>query len=454
MIALLASLALGGTLTTVEPEPARTLITNVAVLGTDGSLEGIHDVVLADGKIEALLPVGDGWDVPVERTVDGSGATLLPGLIDAHVHLSSAYVVPGKLRLPSPRENLDQMLFWGVTTVLDLDSDRDALDGYRERIESGRWSGPAMLGSGRPFTAVGGHPISTKRAVFGGPIVRMATAKHAHQVATSDDVDDGLAREGASGFTKVMLDELPDGTPVIRDEALARLRVGATALGDTLIAHAGTPADLQRALDLPVDALAHLPYAGEVSPSQLDGLVERHIPAMPTLGVWLAAGLTHEGRPLDGALEAAAMTAKQRKDLGRAAMGKGALDHPGLAPWADALVAGDAQRAENARKLYDGGATLLVGSDSPGMGWLGGAALHREIALWVEAGIPREAVLSAVTWENSRFLDEDARYGAVKPGWEADLLLVEGDPTQDLGALQAIRELWVDGRRVTRTPAE
>ena len=69
----------------VDALPVRTLITNVGVLGTDGSLSGIHDVVLADGKIEAVLPVGEGWGVPVESTVDGSGATLLPGLVDVHV---------------------------------------------------------------------------------------------------------------------------------------------------------------------------------------------------------------------------------------------------------------------------------------------------------------------------------------------------------------------------------
>lgn len=452
-LSLLTSLALAGPLVSVEAEPVRTLITNVGVLGTDGALAGIHDVVLAEGKIDAVLPVGEGWGVPVERTIDGSGATLLPGLIDAHVHLSSTYAMPDRVRIPRAQVNLEQFLYWGVTTVLDLSEDRKTIESHRKNLASGRWSGPNIYASGMPFAPPSGHPISTVRAMFPGLLTRLATRGTTHAVATSDQVDRGLAQEGASGFTKVMIDSLPGDAPVIADEPLQRLRVGATALDDTLIAHVGQPQDVVRAVALPVDAFAHLPWGGVLEDSHLQDIVDADIEAVATLSVWEAVARVREGQPWDTPLERESLTSAQCADLDRAL--RGPLKTSGrLDAWADTLVAERETRNENVRRLYDAGGDILVGSDSPMIGLAAGAGTHHELALLHAAGLPREAVLSAVTWENSRFLQDDARFGAVRTGWEADLLLVEGDPTQDLGALQAIRELWVDGRRVDRATAE
>ncbi|MCO4747020.1 MAG: amidohydrolase family protein [Proteobacteria bacterium] len=450
MILLLAALAAAAPLVEVESEPVRTLITNVAVLGPDGRLTGIHDVVLAEGKVAELLPVGRGWDVPVERTVDGSGATLMPGLVDLHVHLSSTYAVPGKLRIPKPADTLDQLLYWGVTTVLDLSESRERMDTYSARIAQGKQAGPALYASGRPFAAPGGHPRSTVLAMYPGFLVRLATKGTTHEVATSGDVDGALAAEGASGFTKVVLDALPGESPTLGDEAAQRLRLGATALGDRLIAHVGQPADVQRALELPVDALAHLPWAGALTDAQVAALVDQRIPVTPTLAVYEANGLLHAQRPLDGQLERESLTRPQQRDLDRVIAGKAPVKGE-LEPWMGALLGEQDTRQSNARRLYDAGATLLVGSDSPITGLAAGAGTHRELEALVRAGVPIEYVLSAVTWENARFLDPDGEFGAVLPGWQADLLLVDGDPTEDLSALQDIRELWVDGLRVTRT---
>ena len=120
--------------------------------------------------------------------------------------------------------------------------------------------------------------------------------------------------------------------------------------------------------------------------------------------------------------------------------------------WSEDLATARDQRGANLRLLRDEDVTLLVGSDSPNLGLPAGSGLHVELAELVDAGLTRSQVLRAATWDNSRFLDPDATFGAVRPGWEADLLLVEGDPTVDLRALEQIVALWTDGKRVERNP--
>ena len=95
---------------------------------------------------------------------------------------------------------------------------------------------------------------------------------------------------------------------------------------------------------------------------------------------------------------------------------------------------------------------LLVGSDSPGLGLAAGPATHRELALLVAAGMTPSEALSAATQHNHRFLDPNADAGLVEVGWDADLLLVRGDPTNDITATTEIAAVWVDGRLVERTP--
>ena len=92
-------------------------------------------------------------------------------------------------------------------------------------------------------------------------------------------------------------------------------------------------------------------------------------------------------------------------------------------------------------------------TDSPMVGLAAGASIHHELEALHRAGLPISDVLSAATWENARFVDPDGKFGAVRTGWEADLLLVDGDPTVDLASLRAIEMIWTDGRQVTRRGA-
>src|SRR5690606_27344992 len=139
---------------------------------------------------------------------------------------------PGRLRVPNMRRNAEDMLYAGTTTALDLAVERDVMDRFNDRIARGRRVGPTLYRSGKPYTAPGGHPVSSIRASFPNVLVRFATAGLAHEVQTADDVDRAVLRQGQTGFKKVMLDAIPSDAPRLSDEAAARLALAARALGD------------------------------------------------------------------------------------------------------------------------------------------------------------------------------------------------------------------------------
>jgi len=108
---------------------------------------------------------------------------------------------------------------------------------------------------------------------------------------------------------------------------------------------------------------------------------------------------------------------------------------------------------DNMMRLRRAGVTILVGSDSQGGGIFPGASLHRELAHLVSAGLTPGEAIRAATLDSATYLanGEPIEFGAVRVGLKADLLLVEGDPTQDITRLQDIREVILGGTPVVRT---
>ena len=79
-----------------------------------------------------------------------------------------------------------------------------------------------------------------------------------------------------------------------------------------------------------------------------------------------------------------------------------------------------------------------------------GPGVHRELQLWVEAGIPPAAALQGATYNSARFLHADQRIGLIRKGFEANLLLVDGNPLQDISATERISTVFFKGERVNR----
>ena len=93
---------------------------------------------------------------------------------------------------------------------------------------------------------------------------------------------------------------------------------------------------------------------------------------------------------------------------------------------------------------------MVTGSDAGNALVFHGPTVHRELQLWVDAGIPPAVALQAATWNAARLLHAEQRIGLVQPGHNANLLVVDGDPTRDIGATERISMVVLKGERVRR----
>jgi imidazolonepropionase-like amidohydrolase len=101
-------------------------------------------------------------------------------------------------------------------------------------------------------------------------------------------------------------------------------------------------------------------------------------------------------------------------------------------------------------RAYHAGVVLVTGSDAGNVLVFHGPTVQHELRLWVEAGIPVEVALRAATVNAARALDSEKRFGSIEKGKDATLLVVDGNPLQDIKALEAISFVMLKGERVDR----
>lgn len=379
---------------------------------------GVATVVVRDGRIEAVgadVDVPDGYDV-----VDGGGRTLLPGLIDAHVHAW------GDAQRDAAR--------FGVTTALDLHGMVERLPALREQRESLADTGQADLwASGYAVTAPGGHGTQ-----YGFPVPT---------IDDGTDVDAFIAAridEGAD-FIKLIVEDLSTyrtdrSLPTLTGEQVEAVIAAAHARDRLAVAHVSTLEHGRQAVAAGADGLVHIFADAAVDEAFVAAVRERDAFVVPTLSVRASISGGGEGRALaeDPRLQPM-LTAEQTASLAaRFGGGAGRGDRPD-------------HSIENVRRLHAAGVTILAGTDALNPGTAHGVSMHGELALLVRAGLdPGEALAAATSLPAQRFGLDDR--GRIAPGMRADLLLVEGDPLADIAATRAIASVWKNGYRVERDP--
>lgn len=365
-------------------------ITNVKVFDGNALTEE-RTVVIDHGVIsEATM---------AEMTVDGQHGTLLPGFIDCHVHLSSL-------------ANLEQGTQWGVTTMLDMGSQSMAVtDSLRHR------HGLADIrGAGNVASAPGGLAITS----MGYPASSAVTDPADASRFVADRIADG------ADYIKVIVED-PEviGSAVLDETTIAALVEAAHQAGLKVIAHVTSVAAFILAADAGVDVLTHAPLDADIDDTQAHSIATRDIVSVPTLiAMRTVAGIAEmstrrraSGLDVDYAHARATVSAFHRVGVPIMA---GTDAYQGSAP------------STNVRLQH---------------GEVFGKALHEELGLLVEAGLtPVEALRAATVLPADYFGFTDR--GVIEPGRRADLLLVEGDPTQDITATGAIRSVWVAGVQV------
>lgn len=387
-------------------------------------------VVIAGGRIQAVEPGAAPTPVKGARRIDGRGRYLLPGLVDMHVHVWDEAELPAYLA-------------HGVTTVRNASGMPFLLE-FADAIRAGRLTGPELITTG---------PILNGR----GP-----NTQANHQIVeTAAEGRDAVFAQHAQGYRhlKVYSNLNPETYRAIRRAAreLGLSIMGHTPEGARQLDVAGAPTFEMAFRDILRDGWVSIEHVESIVWHALgDRLDARAMCA-------LAAEIAASGVPVTPTLLA-------HHNLVRVARSQGAflqrpgvelmnpfiaqLEQPMYQHWASqpptSRDAHDAFYAEATRCLHEQGVTLLAGSDAGIFVNIPGLSLLEELELLRGADISPWEVLATATRNPAQVLGRAARAGQVAVGFEADLLLLGGNPLDDLGALRQLEGLVVDGVRRDR----
>lgn len=439
-----------------DSAPAALLIENAAVLDVaTGELVPARDVLLRGDRIDAVGPART-LSVPAEAgRIDARGATLLPGLVDMHGHVFADPAPPWQLNVPNPEAVLRSYLYSGVTTVLDpADASGDAFT-RRDRIRGGDLLGPRVYATGPPLTAPGGHPVALVKIAAPAWISWYLASQAGFQIDSPEAgraAVDTLASEGAD-FIKVIVDRVPSDVPRLGPTEVRAIVETARARGLRVVAHIGSSEDALLSGRAGVAAWVHGVYTERIPERDIAELASFGIPMVATLEVFDSYARMPSGLRAPTRLERESAPAEVLSAFEEIPEDSTLLDNFG--EWLAMVERNREHARENLRRLRAAGVTILAGSDTQS-GVFPGPGLHRELALLEEVGMSPAEVIRAATLDSARFLSdsEEPDFGRVVPGARADLLLVSGDPRQDLAALSRIREVIVGGVRLHREPLQ
>jgi imidazolonepropionase-like amidohydrolase len=418
-VALLAAAASDGA--TQQPDHAVILLQPDRVFDGTVMRSGWSVLVRGDRIIGFGAALTSGVP-PDARRIPLPGMTLLPGLIDAHSHLllhpynetswdDQVLAEPLSLRVARAVGHARRSLEAGFTTLRDLGTEGadDADAGIRDAIDQGIVSGPRLQIANRAIVATGSY----------GPR-GLDPRWQAPQGAEEADGLDGVTRvtraqigRGAD-WVKVYADyrwgPASEARPTFTQDELGKIVEVARSSGRPVVAHASTAEGMRRAVLAGVETIEH----GDGGTAEVFRLMaQRGVALCPTL-----------------------------------AAGEAVRQYRGWRKGVDAEPAQITDKRASFRRALAARVTICNGSDA-GVFAHGGNA--RELELMVEYGLPTLDALKAATSVNARLLHLEDRLGAVRVGYLADLVAVEGDPTLRIADLRKVRLVMKNGE-VVRAP--
>jgi imidazolonepropionase-like amidohydrolase len=419
----------GQDLPKVHPRPI-VIIGGTIIDGSGAPARRNDAIVIQDGRIKAMgLPAGR--KAPKDaRLIDASGKWILPGLIDAAVHLSQTGGLDARPDLlpdpagrnPSsifadirraPAPYLRAYLCAGVTAVLNIGGPPWTFD----------------LRSGRANDALSPRIATT------GPVLAMS-APSALQAPGDEGFWTSNDTAGAAALVERLASSTPDLVavridastgPVHADTGFATKVVAAAhARKLRAVIEASTLGELRVALDAGADAVISRVFE-ELDGELLQRIVTRHTIVIPAMVV---SESYRQVLARDAAVADVETACAPPSTLG-SLTAITSLNHDSIQV---ALSPAGSLEGEqrNVKRLVDAGATVVAGSGAGELRVLHGSSLHREFALMAGAGLtPMQIILSA-TRDAARLIGRQADVGRIKEGMAGDLVLLEADPLADI----------------------
>jgi imidazolonepropionase-like amidohydrolase len=408
--------------------PGALVFKNANLFDTETMTSRPHTTVVINGRRITAVGPDTQVQIPAQaEVIDAGGRVLLPGLWDMHVHLFGG---DGLMHIAA-----------GVTDVRDLGNDTEQLLALRRKFDDGTSIGPhvlmAALIDGRgPYTGPTKNLVDTEeeaRAIIDEAaklgyvqikiyssikpelVPKIVELAHSRGLRVSGHVP---AFMSAEQFVRAGVDEIQHTNFLFLNFLFDTVKDTRTPLRFTAVAEHAAELDLQ----------------SEQVKSFVQLLRARKIVVDPTVSIF--EGM-FTGRPGTVSPDFAAVADRLPPQVRRSLL-SGGLPVP----------AGRDQRYRDSfqallkmvKTLYDAGVPIVAGTDSTA-----GFALHRELELYVAAGIPAPRVLQIATLGAARVMKRDAELGSIAPGKLADLILVDGDPAAHISDIRRVTTVVKDG---------
>lgn len=416
--------------------PSAMLFRDVNVVSMERpQVDARRDVLVQDGRIARIGAAGSVQAPPEAQVVDGRGRYLMPGLAEMHAHLPAP---------PREAESYDVLLLYlahGITTIRGMLGHPWHLE-LRERLARHEVLGPRLYTAGPSFN--GQSAPTVERAVA---MVREQKAAGYDFLklhpGLSREVFDAIAREaGEAGISfegHVSEDVGVHRALDARQRAIDHLDGYMQALGD--------PQCLERAGAIGIFGLA---VAHCADPARIPELVEHTraagtwmVPTQILLEQWALP-------PGDAELKARPVMrylSPQTVSRWRSALGNFVGANPPSREDAQRFLE---LRRELIRQMHRAGVPIALGSDAPQVFNAPGDSALEELHLYTQIGLSPFDALRTATVNPARFFGAADRFGAVREGLEADLLLVEANPLEDVRAVRRLAGVMARGRWVPR----
>jgi imidazolonepropionase-like amidohydrolase/ABC-type multidrug transport system permease subunit len=434
------------------------LIRGARIFVGDGKVIESGAILIRGGKIVEVYE-GEGPDPKTVKAtpIEAAGKTVLPGLIDVHVHL----VAPGGFYAdmtqynPEPHmlRNLAAYLYSGVTAVRSVGDPLEIVLKVRSTVNSGEKLGAELFTCGPLFTAQGGHGTEYFKEMPAN-IREQAEAQFTRLPTSADEARrqvDELKRSNVDCVKAVL--EAGGGSRVFNrlDSAIFQaIAQESHAQQLPLAVHTGDVRDVTDAVQASADSIEHGSFREAIPEGLFAEMVSKKIFYDPTLSVGeafrdFAAGntdllkrsLVQQVGPTDLIENTEKEVASKDVEAIRENIARFPFD----------LETG----TQNLLRAYKNGVMLVTGSDAGNFLVLHGPTVQHELALWVRAGIPPAVALQGATYNAARLLRAENHIGSIRRGNDADLLVVDGNPIEDIGAVERISIVFFKGEQLDRS---
>jgi imidazolonepropionase-like amidohydrolase len=354
-------------------------------------------IIVHDGRI---LAVGPSATVKIPRdakVIDCKGLVITAGFWNSHVHvLTPGLLHAEKLSSEQIASQLEEMLTrWGFTTVFDIGSVLDNTTLIRRRIESGEVKGPRILTVGEPFWTKGGTPIYVRDFLQTNHI----SIPEAESGAQAIERVRQQIHDGADGIKIFAGSVEADGILIMPLDLAKAIVAEAHRAGKPVFAHPSNQEGIEVALQSGVDILAHTtPSGGPWTPSLVERLKSAHMALIPTLTLWHVESKGDSPEQFE--------------------KGMNTIVLPQLRAYSEA------------------GDQILFGTD---VGYIEQFDTSEEFTWMARAGMSFRQILASLTTSPAQRFGYSTRSGRIAKGMDADLVVLRGDPAEDVISFSKVR---------------